>query len=223
MNEKKNAPFFNLPAAVTIWAALNIAIFLISSLLPSQQLSLLNQQFIFVPLRDLGFLNQGIVSFPYQLITYGFLHHDSAHLLFNLTMGLVFSKMIYQPLGWWRWSLVFVAGLLGGAILHVISSGGLTAAVGIMGSSAGVAGWLGASLFLTINRVTMPPPFQERKRTLFFIVFFIAINFLAATIENHFVSSRISNASHFGGLFGGFLTAWATMLGRLKPGLRTPR
>ena len=185
-------------------------------LLSAQQFASIRQQFIFVPIRDLQFLTGGNFSFPYQIITYGFLHHDTSHLMVNIAMGLVFSKMVYQPLGDWRWGLVFLVGLLGGAAFHVVSAGGLSAAVGIMGASAGVAGWLGASLFLTINHVTMPPPFQERRRALFFIIFFIAMNFFAASLGNKFLDTAISNAGHLGGLLAGFLTAWATMLGRLK-------
>ncbi|MDI9314418.1 MAG: rhomboid family intramembrane serine protease [Hydrotalea sp.] len=220
MSKKKSAPFFNLPPLVTAWAFLNLIIFLVIRLLPAQLADDLNQQFIFVPTRDLDFFSDGHFSPPYQIITYGFLHHDSAHVLFNIAMGVVFSKMIYQLLGMWRWALVFVSGLLGGAALHIISSGGLSAAVGIMGASAGVAAWLGASLFLIVSRITMPAPFDDRNRALFFIIFFIAINFLAALVENNFIDTPISNAGHLGGLLAGFLTAWAVMLGRLKPRLR---
>ncbi len=222
--------FINLPTPVTAWAMVQVAIFIVLYFVHHIYQEKIIQQFIFVPLRDMGFLYGAPINLPwllswdgllhggvpYQLITYGFLHHDMNHLAFNVVIGLVFSKMIYPQLGGARWFAVFIIGLLGGAALHIMTIGAAGGGVGLMGASGGVAAWLGAALWLVLFNKSLPPPFQQRRYALFFIIFFIAVNFLGALLENNFGNQVISNAGHLGGLLFGFIGTWLLMLKKFR-------
>ncbi len=220
--------FINLPAWVTAWAMVQVLIFIVLYFLHPVYQEEIIQQFIFVPLRDMGFLYGVPLSLswplswdslaqalPYQLITYGFLHHDVNHLVFNVVIGLVFSKMIYAQLGGARWFVIFIIGLLGGAAFHIMTIGA-GGEVGLMGASGGVAAWLGAALCLVLYNKPLPSPFEERRYALFFIIFFIVVNFLGALLENNFGNRLISNAGHLGGLLFGFLGTWLLMLKKIR-------
>ncbi|MCX8515646.1 MAG: rhomboid family intramembrane serine protease, partial [Alphaproteobacteria bacterium] len=140
----------------------------------------------------------------FTLISYGFVHYNLTHLLWNISFGAVFSKVVYPALGAFNWALVFVAGLVGGAIFHFLTSDNQ---MGIIGCSAGVAAWLGAGVLFTIKKIPMPAPFNNRGFTIFFIVFFIGFNFIGAVVNNIFTTTPISNYGHLGGLLFGFVTA----------------
>ncbi|MGI9462228.1 MAG: rhomboid family intramembrane serine protease [Alphaproteobacteria bacterium] len=208
MRYQKSITFFNLPNAVVLWALVMAIIFLLVNIFSLFDKTTIIQQYMFLPWRDWQWqVFSGI--WPYQIITYGFLHGNISHLLFNVVVGVVFSKVIYDALSGWGWGFVFFTGLCGGAIFHLLTT---ASDIGIIGSSAGVAAWIGASLFLAVNDIAMPPPFETKSRAMFFIIFFLALNFLTALTANRLADTAISNAGHLGGLVFGYLAAWGIIL-----------
>ncbi|OCX66397.1 hypothetical protein BFP70_05070 [Thioclava sp. SK-1] len=103
------------------------------------------QNFAFWP----GLLRGWQENYPGQrfamFLTYGFCHAGLSHLGFNLLTLISLGRPLVEILGQWRFGLVYLAGLLGGAAGYALLSRGTQPMVGASGALFGMAGavlWL---------------------------------------------------------------------------------
>lgn len=80
------------------------------------------------------------------LLTYAFLHGGFAHLAVNLYFLWLFGDNVEDYLGHRKYTAIFLASALAGAVLHVLMPG--DASIPLVGASGGIAGLMGAYLVL---------------------------------------------------------------------------
>ena len=132
----------------------------------------------------------------WRLITYGFLHFNFAHILFNsyaLFQAGVFVEYVY---GSARYAIIYTTALVGGGIaayLWTIGTNDVTA-----GGSGAIMGVFGAMAVLAFK---LPPLRRE--------LFQAAAIPIILTLGYGFFSPGISNAGHVGGVICGVIAAAA--------------
>ncbi len=130
----------------------------------------------------------------WRLITYGFLHFNIVHILFNsyaLFQAGVFVEYVY---GSSRYAVIYSAALIGGGIaayLYTIGTNDVTA-----GASGAIMGVFGAMGILAIK---LPPLRRELGQA--------AIVPIILTLGYGFFNPNISNAAHIGGVVCGAIMA----------------
>jgi rhomboid protease GluP len=130
----------------------------------------------------------------WRLITYGFLHFNFAHILFNsyaLFQAGVFVEYVYGSM---RYAVIYTIALIGGGIaayLWTIGTNDVTA-----GASGAIMGVFGAMAVLAFK---LPPLRRE--------LFQAAAIPIILTLGYGFFSPGISNAGHIGGVICGAVTA----------------
>jgi rhomboid protease GluP len=130
----------------------------------------------------------------WRLITYGFLHFNFVHILFNsyaLFQAGVFVEYVY---GSSRYAAIYTVALIGGGIaayLDTIGTGAYTA-----GASGAIMGVFGAMAVLAIK---LPPLRRELAQA--------AIVPIVLTLGYGFFNANISNAAHIGGVVCGAIMA----------------
>ena len=140
---------------------------------------------------------------PWQVATYGFLHGDPMHILFNMFGLWMFGSDVERLMGTRRFLIYFMVCVVGAGIVQLIvgamAAGNYPPTVG---ASGGVFGILLAYGLAFPNRTVMLlfPPIPMKART-FVIVFGIFELFMG-------VSGRqpgIANFAHLGGMVFGYL------------------
>lgn len=127
----------------------------------------------------------------YRVLTSAFLHVNLIHIVFNMLVLYQLGGILEPALGWWRFSGVYVIGLLGGSLGALL----LSPEVHTLGASGAVYGLMGA-LFVLSGRRGLDPWRSVGG--------LIAINLIiTVTIPN------ISLGGHVGGLIAGGLAALA--------------
>jgi membrane associated rhomboid family serine protease len=154
-----------------------------------------------------SFSQEGLFTgFIWTPLSYAFLHSTASllHILINLLMLYLFGRAVVMESGSERMVLAFLAGALGGAILHLlVHLGGPDRP--LVGASAGV------SALLTVFVLQNP----EREMQLFLLpITFKAKHFLIGIIGITLFSflffelsgqTNVGHAAHLGGFAGGFL------------------
>lgn len=94
---------------------------------------------------DLSLWPIGVVAFdePWRLVTNGFLHYGPLHLVLNMVSLWVLGRLLEPLLGVWRFVVLYVLALLGGAAFVFVAD---DPRVGLAGASGAIAGLLGATL-----------------------------------------------------------------------------
>jgi membrane associated rhomboid family serine protease len=140
----------------------------------------------------------------YRIITSGFMHYGFFHLLFNMYALYLLGQMLEPAIGSLRFSLIYLVGLVGGAIgALILSPNAFTA-----GASGAVFGLMGAAVLVMRSRGVNP--FESG------LLIWLGLN-LAIT----FTVSNISVGGHIGGLIGGTLAA--ALVVELPDHVRMPR
>lgn len=224
---KTKQPLLQIPTLLTLWLVLEILFYLLRFILPDSLYVNLFQELLFVPERDLPVYNISVWdmlvgktnwqgSRPFTMFSYSLLHQNFSHLIWNLTFGLVFGKVVYHSLGALRWLSVYLAAVWAGALAHVLTA---EPEVGIIGASAGVAGFLGAALILALRGFGMPPPFHQKQIALSFILLLVVINLASGLVYQQTSGVVISYYGHLGGFLAGAMATEIFMLGK-KPTIR---
>lgn len=160
-------------------------------------------QFI-VPVIDLLFALWPVGSgafWPWQVVTYAFLHGGMLHLFFNMLGLWMFGSELERLWGQRRYMFFLLAGVLAAAAVQLV----FTMLVGARTPTVGASGALFALLLaygmLFPNRVIMPlfPPIPMKARTFVFV--FGAIE-LAMGLTG---GGGVAHFAHLGGMVGGFL------------------
>lgn len=127
----------------------------------------------------------------WRIVTSGFLHAGTAHLLGNLIALVVLGGVLTLAIGPLRMVLVYVTGLLG-ASLSVLAFAPEALTVGASGAIFGLAG--GA---LVVG--------WRRRRALLLL---FAGGWIVYTLSSTLFVSSISQAGHLGGLAAGGVCGW---------------
>ncbi len=144
-----------------------------------------------------------ILTAPWQLVTYSFLHGGIGHIFFNLFAVYMFGAPLEQVFGPRRYAALWFASVLSGALMQVLVAGITGDVVPVIGASAGVFGLLLAYGLLFPNRRVMllfPPIPMPAK--VFVLVYGALELFLGVTG----MQAGVAHFAHLGGMLGGWLT-----------------
>jgi len=195
--------FYNLPPATRALLVLNVVVYLLQLLLPARALSM----FMLWPLDASGALAYSPYGFwPWQLLTYGFMHGGVAHLLFNMLALVMFGAPLEQTWSQRRFLTYFLVCVVGAGLCQLLvvtwslqSQGQL---IQTLGASGGVFGLLLAYGMLFPNQRVMLlfPPIPMKARTLVFVYGVISLLFGVSGTQ-----SGVAHFAHLGGMLFGWL------------------
>jgi len=138
---------------------------------------------------------------PWQVVSYGFLHGSPMHLFFNMFGLWMFGselERLWGPKRYWQFLLASLVAAAATQLLFTALTGSNTPTVGASGALFGL---LLAFGMLFPNRTIMPlfPPIPMKART--FVMFFGGLELLLGL----YGGSGIAHFAHLGGMAGGFL------------------
>ena len=137
----------------------------------------------------------------WRIVTSAFLHGSLIHIGFNMYALWILGNPLEEGLGWPRFSLLYLAGLFGGA-MAVLAFDYDAPTLGASGAVLGLGGALAAVLWSRGVKLTQTS-----------LGFVLGLNLVLPLI-----ASRISFWGHFGGIVAGFvagaLIGWLPRLGR---------
>lgn len=138
---------------------------------------------------------------PWQVVTYGFLHGDMTHLLFNMLGLWMFGSEIERLWGQRRYLQFLLASLLTAAAAQLAVTFLMGSPYPTVGASGALYGLLLAFGMLFPNRTIVPlfPPIPMKART--FVIVFGALEFVLGLTGR----SGVAHFAHLGGMLGGFL------------------
>ena len=135
----------------------------------------------------------------WRLLTAAFFHGGLSHLASNVIFFILLAPMVEKDQGWWRILLYFIAGSVGGFLMH-----GLFFASPVVGASAGISAimgvyprlyrgsWVRLQVFGSSTHMPMVP----------LIVFWLFMQFAMALLNP---ASSVSYVAHLGGFAAGYL------------------
>ena len=157
----------------------------------------------FVPLEVLFALwpLQTGLFWPWQMVSYGFLHGDLLHLAFNMLGLWMFGSELERLWGRQRYWQFLLASLLAAAATQLLVTWATASMVPTVGASGALFGLLLAFGMLFPNRIIMPlfPPIPMKART--FVVVFGVLELVLGLSGR----SGVAHFAHLGGMLGGFL------------------
>jgi membrane associated rhomboid family serine protease len=138
---------------------------------------------------------------PWQVVSYAFLHGGVFHLFFNMLGLWMFGSELERLWGERRYLLFLLAGVLAAAVAQLLVTWMAGSRVPTVGASGGLFALLLAFGMLFPNRTIVPlfPPIPMKART--FVIFFGALELLLGSIDR----SGVAHFAHLGGMVGGFL------------------
>jgi len=139
---------------------------------------------------------------PWQLLSYGILHGDIMHLVFNMFMLWMFGREIEQVMGSRRFLIYFVTCVVGAGVVQLIVAGTQGNVYPTVGASGGVFGLLLAFGMTFPNRMIMLlfPPIPMRAK--YMVIVFGALELYLGVSGN---APGVANFAHLGGMLFGFL------------------
>jgi membrane associated rhomboid family serine protease len=196
--------FPRLPPVTQALIIANVVMFLLQMALGDQMLARL----MLWPVGDGSYdpLTQASSFLPWQLVTYGFMHGNFPHLLFNMLALYMFGAPLEYTWGNRRFLTYFMVCLVGAGVLQLavswwtMSNGG--PAYPTVGASGGVFGLLLAYGMLFPNQRVMLlfPPIPMKARTL--VVVYGAIELMLGFTG---WQPGVAHFAHLGGMLFGWL------------------
>jgi len=143
-----------------------------------------------------GFPLEPYNFYPWQLVSYMFLHGNFSHILFNLFALWMFGQQIEAEWGTKRFVTYYFLTGIGAAILHMF-----VAPSPVIGASGGVFGILLAYGMLFPNREIMLliPPIPLKAKYL--VIGYGAFELLNGVTS---LSTGVAHFAHLGGMVAGF-------------------
>jgi membrane associated rhomboid family serine protease len=147
----------------------------------------------------------GVVSYfePWQMVTYGFLHGDIAHIVFNMFGLYTFGASVERLFGSRFYALYYLACVVSAALCHLVVTSWMGGQqVPMVGASGGVYGLLLAyGLYFPHQRVMLLiPPIPMNARTL--VIVFAALSVVLGVTGSQ---AGVAHFAHLGGMLGGWL------------------
>jgi len=145
----------------------------------------------------------GLLSAPWTLLSYGFLHASVTHLLFNMFALWMFGADLERVWGARRLALGYFAGVAIGALAQVfvvVAFGGPD--VPVIGASAGVFAMLAGYALVFPNRTVMLliPPIPMPARL--FVLLYGALELVLGVTGT---ATGVAHFAHLGGMAGGWI------------------
>lgn len=140
--------------------------------------------------------------FPWQVVTYGFMHGSLAHIFFNM-MGLwMFGSELERLWGPKRFMQFYAASILAAAGTQLLMSALGGWANPTVGASGGLFGLLLAFGMTFPNRMIMPliPPIPMKAK--YFVAIYGGIELYLGVTGTQ---SGVAHFAHLGGMLGGWL------------------
>ncbi len=143
--------------------------------------------------------------YPWQLVTYGFLHGSMTHLFFNMLALYMFGSQLEMSWGKQRFALYYITCLVGAGLTQLVVNLGDPAGGVTIGASGAVFGLLLAYGLRYPNNTIMLliPPIPIKAK--YFVWIYGALELYLG------VSGRapgIAHFAHLGGLLFGFILLW---------------
>lgn len=138
---------------------------------------------------------------PWQVLTYAFLHGSMLHLFFNMLGLWMFGADIERLWGQKRYIHFLLASVLAAAVVQLIFTAVIGSNVPTVGASGGLFGLLLAFGMLFPNRTIIPlfPPIPMKART--FVIVFGVLELVFGLSGG----GGIAHFAHLGGMLGGWL------------------
>jgi len=140
---------------------------------------------------------------PWQLLTYGFLHGNLTHLLFNMLALYMFGGDIERLLGTRRYLAYYLVCVVGAAIAQVVVLGGSTRPpMPTVGASGGVFGLLLAfGMAFPRRRIMLLFPPIPMQAWLFVTLYGLLELYLGVTGSGQ----GVAHFAHLGGMAAGYM------------------
>jgi membrane associated rhomboid family serine protease len=138
---------------------------------------------------------------PWQLLSYAFLHGDFVHLFFNMLGIWMFGSELERLWGQKRYIQMLLAGAITAALVQLAINLVLGSRAPMVGASGALFGLLLCYGMLFPNRTIMPlfPPIPMKAKV--FVAIFGALELIFGVMG----STGIAHFAHLGGMLGGFL------------------
>jgi membrane associated rhomboid family serine protease len=140
--------------------------------------------------------------FPWQIVSYAFLHGDFFHILFNM-MGLwMFGSELERMWGPKRYLHFYFASVVTAALAQLLVTSLTGSAYPTIGASGGLFGLLMAFGMMFPNRIIVPlfPPIPMKAKT--FVMVYGGIELYTGVTGT---SAGVAHFAHLGGMLGGYL------------------
>ncbi|MBO6816661.1 MAG: rhomboid family intramembrane serine protease [Rhizobiaceae bacterium] len=213
-------PVFNVPLVILATLLVLAAIHGLREYILSREAGLeLLIRFAFIPSR---YMDEALAAFsPLALywspLSYSLLHSDWTHLLVNGFWLLAFGGVVANRIGTLRFVGLFIAGAVGGAMLHYLAYPADN--VPMIGASASVSAFVGAAVRFAfpsgrsfvrdasqLPRQSLVQAFSNRQ-VLIFVGIWFAINLFVGTgaIDIDGSGNTVAWQAHIGGFLIGLL------------------
>jgi len=182
---------------------LNIAVFLLTLLVTVFQGLYKGEQNFLLAWFSLDTNLNGLLTKPWSLISYGFLHAGFIHLLFNMLTLYFVGNLFIQYFTAKQALTFYILGTLFGGLLYVTSQNYFPLFEGVnttlVGASAGIS-----AIFIGI--ATYMPNYQIKIRFIGFVKFWhLAVIWLAFDVIGLIGTNAGGSFSHLGGSLFGYL------------------
>src|SRR5437588_7415323 len=140
---------------------------------------------------------------PWQLVTYSFLHANTAHIFFNMLALYMFGGEIERLFGSRFYTQYYFAAVISAALCHLVVTALLGAPqVPMVGASGGIYGLLLAyGIYFPHRRVILLfPPIPMPARV--FVFGFAALELFLGITQT---AAGVAHFAHVGGMIGGWL------------------
>jgi len=140
--------------------------------------------------------------YPWQLVTYGFMHGGTMHLVFNMFMLWMFGREIELVMGPRRFLTYYMTCVIGAGVVQLVVSGLTGSPNPTVGASGGVFGLLLAFGMTFPNRMIMllfpPIPMKAKYMVVLFGILELYLGLSGS-------APGIANFAHLGGMLFGYL------------------
>jgi membrane associated rhomboid family serine protease len=139
---------------------------------------------------------------PWQIVSYAFLHGGFNHLFFNMLGLWMFGSELEQVWGRNRFLVFYFASVVAAALTQLVVDALLNSPAPTIGASGGLFGLLLAFAMIFPNRIIL----------LFFVIpmkakYLVALYGLIELYQGAYVlNSGVAHFAHLGGMLGGLLT-----------------
>ena len=135
----------------------------------------------------------------YQLITYGFLHGNLSHLIFNMIPLFMFGRVLENTWGSKRFLNYYLLTVIGAGLVQLIL-GGFSVTIGASGAVFGLLAGFGM-LFPNTQLFLLFPPIPIKAK--YFVIGYCLIELFLGGIAIQ--GDTIAHFAHLGGAIMGFL------------------
>jgi membrane associated rhomboid family serine protease len=139
--------------------------------------------------------------YPWQLVTYGFLHGNFMHIAFNMFGLWIFGQSIEQALGTKRFTIYYFVCVIGAGLIQLLVAqltGSYAYTVGASGAIFGLLMAFGLMFPRTeIMMIFLPVPIEAR----YFVMIYGAMELINGVTNTH---SGVAHFAHLGGMVFGF-------------------